>query len=139
MKIKKADMLKFIDGVLKRLENEHRAQHQARIESHKKQDQEWEEEYGPIWDDAIRTLQAARRRKKPITFDMIPSAREGSYIYASNAVFNNPTDPPKLTSFTPPTDLAGMRNLLNAITDEEIDVKQLSMADVRDLYRTYGS
>jgi hypothetical protein len=132
MRLKKADIVKFVDDAIDRAREAHARKNKDSADSAKKETENWQTAVGPRWDDVIKTLVSARKRGAIISYDMFDPVRTSSYRDLKFCAVFEPT------AFEVPADLAGMRALLAAVSDDTVDMKALSGADVRDLYRKYG-
>ena len=130
MKLAKAAVLDFIDAAIEKLQKTHAKQQQEALTRHDK----LELELNAKWDRFLTVATAARKKGSPITKTMIKMLGTGDYFYLSSLAIEKPSADP----FKVPDDLAGMKALVSVIIDDQVDIKTLSSADLRDIFKKYS-
>ena len=132
MKLSKKDLLAFIDSAIENLAQAHLKKEGDLIDRALEEADDWERVWGHVWDDTIALLYDARAKHEPITEAMFTKVRNSYINLRCFGGFH------EVTEYTVPSDLRGMKALVEAVSDEVIDMKALSVGDVRDLFRKYG-
>jgi len=126
-------MLKFIDDAISKLRTKHEINENINIGKGYIAKQRWIDDYAFKWELALGAALAIIKAEKTLTIDVFEDVRnevryEGLTFFADY----------KPKEFEVPGDLAGMKALLMAVSDEIIDMKTLSGSDVRELFRKYS-
>jgi hypothetical protein len=130
MKLAKAAVLDFIDAAIEKLRASHVKQQQEAVAQYDKR----ELELNTKWDRFLAVATAARKKGSPITNTMIKMLGTGDYFYLSSLASEKPSSDP----FKVPDDLAGMKALVSVVIEDQVDIKTLSSADLRDIFKKYS-
>lgn len=131
MKLKRVDVLAMIDKAEATLKKQYEDNDSEAAIKYEKSLAQWTKVHAPKWEEAAKEILAALKKGQPIRVSMLP--KPNAYSGYNYATFEGRA--PTKTKFIIPAELRGLRAMIDACTDDIID---LPTPDMRKFFNTYA-